>query len=295
MSKVNEHYTQNHIRFGIDKTVSKYLSAGIITQKDIDLINTYISWKNATGKHLLSPSRIRNITITLIYWRKYLKVSYTHAKINEIIAAVGEFKKEPMEQNTANTYIVILKGFYYYLKDQKLSKVDKDAIRTIKSPGMNKHTTEPGDILTAEQVRRLLDSTMNPCHKALIAVSWEAGARPSEINTLQWSDAVADEYGYKLMITDSKMGGNTRFARLTFSAPFLSEWEKHTSYKAKDDYIFVNKTGEPFTYGGTACLINRIVKKAGIEKHVTLYSFRKGRINDMIKANVPITAIKGQI
>jgi hypothetical protein len=140
----------------------------------------------------------------------------------------------------------------------------------------------------------MLKVSFNPMHRALLALSWEAGARPSEINALQWSDLTADQYGYKLWITDTKTS-KRRFIRLTMAAPYVAEWKKVTPKNSPTDYIFIGRYDEPLTYDGTAKTIARIEKKANITKKVHLYSFRKGRINDMIKTRMPDAAIKAQI
>ncbi len=287
-------------KYPVELTFEKYLNARMITQNEIDIIKNYISYKKATAKHL-SERRAYMIMVILTYWRKYIKTPYTSANIDEIIVAVGELKTAKNEKgrayakNTITQYIAVLKTFLCYLSDKELTQLSEKRIKKdIVAPGMDKHTTAPENILTPDDIKKMLTVTFNPMHRALIVVSFESGARPEEINALQWSDLTADEYGYKLNIWDFK-NDTRKSARLTISAPYIGEWQKATLKNAPTDYIFVDRYIKPLSYQSTFEIVQRIAKKAGITKGVTLYSLRKGRINNMVQTNMPNAVIKSQI
>ncbi len=301
----NPKWNNIEIKFGPEESFKKHLALGNITQDEIDLINKYAKWRKATSKRGCSDRRLDHMKIQLTHIKRYTQKSYTDLTLDDITDWIVELKTVKLDngktyaRNTLNSYIVDLKGFLLYLSDKGYSKLTyKDIKESVKAPGMNKHTTLPKNIMTVDDIKELLKCTLNPMYKALLIMSWEAGARPEEMNALQWSDLKSDSYGYILTITAFKTENEdipTRTARLTMSAPYIEEWKKISKHVKADDYIFVNRYGEPLTKETANRMVKRITARAGINKPLTLYSFRKGRINDMVKNRIAESVIRNQI
>jgi site-specific recombinase XerD len=299
MAEKYEHYNASRRAYTASLTLDKYSNEKIITYDDRLLITGYVDHRRAVAENL-SPKRADHLMVVLSYWRRYLKVPYRAAGINDVRAAVSSLKGgvtlkgRPYKQNSKHDYIAVLKSFFYWMIDEKISTIEPRYITEIKTPKINKHTTEPQDILRDYDVLKMLDKTINPMHRALISVHWESGARPEEVVSLQWRDFQLDEYGFKLWVTDFKTS-KKRFARLTMAAPYISDWKNTTRHGADDCLVFTTQRRTGMAYSSIAFIYNYAKAKTDITKPITAYSFRKGRINDMIEKHYPYSAILAQI
>jgi len=153
----------------------------------------------------------------------------------------------------------------------------------------NKKIIRASDILTLEEVEKIIDSAENPRDIALLSVMYETGARIGDLN-IQIKDLKEDKHGYLIDLAKGKTG--SRNVLIIFSAGKLAEWLSiHPRKYDKEAYIWCGLQddkkngkvrGEPIGYDGVRRIIHRAVEKAGIKKRVYPHLFRHSRVTHLL-------------
>ena len=132
------------------------------------------------------------------------------------------------------------------------------------------------DIISLQEIQRILDRIHNPKHKALVALLYDTGARPSEILNLSYYDIKFDEKGM-LATLDGKTGQRTiRVISTIGSYSYVYKYWQQIStethpYPFKMSIRMLEK------------LIDKASKKALIKRKVTPYIFRHSRATHLAK------------
>jgi integrase len=131
------------------------------------------------------------------------------------------------------------------------------------------------DILTEDEVKRLVECSPRVKDRAFIATLYESGCRIGEIVHMRIKQVKLDEYGAQLFVT-----GKTGFRRVRVVAcvPFLTEWlNRHPLKDDPDAFLWPNCRFGPFSYNGISGILRRLAPKAGIKKKVNPHNFRHSR------------------
>ncbi|MGC8993727.1 MAG: tyrosine-type recombinase/integrase, partial [Candidatus Aenigmatarchaeota archaeon] len=140
-------------------------------------------------------------------------------------------------------------------------------------------------VLTMEEINKMIEVCDNLRDKALISVLYESGCRASEILDLKIKDLEFDEYG-GVLIVRGKTG--SRRIRLISSIPALKEWlNVHPRKNDPNASLFCslakNNKGSPLDVCGLHFIVKEIAKKAGINKRVYPHLFRHTRATHLAK------------
>ena len=212
--------------------------------------------------------------------------------------AVAVFKsvREGMKPNSARRAFTILKQFLKWMRKAKVNtKVDPERISEIKPPKANMITKKASDMLSGEEIKLLIDTAWTDRDKALVAMIYEGALRPIEAVNATWGDLNFDKYGAQFH-TDAKTG-IPRYIRLIMSAPYLLKWKNSFPVPIKSntpifcarDYIH-----STLTVNGVRTVFRTILKKAGIQKDISVYYLRHSRITSMTADEIPDSVIKLQ-
>jgi len=282
--------------YSTERSFKKACSEGRLTERDQELIIEFTTELQASKQ--ISDGRVNKISFILVNWRRFIQAPYDCVNIAMIYDAINKLKKgnsvkgKPFKQNTLHDYIRILKPFLLWLIENEYSNLPEKKIRKIVSPSVDYRTTEPDEILTVEEIERLLQGCQNTRDRALLATLYESGARIAEIGRLRWRDVCFDDYGVRLYIDDQK-NQKRRFARLTLSTQYLAIWKSDYPEDLLDDApIFSSFKGGPMGYVTMTRSIQRAAKFAGITKRVNPHLFRKSRITHMIAQGYQESVIK---
>lgn len=264
-----------------------------VTKEDAALIGKYLDELTAQG---MKPSTAKAVaTYLCMIGREYPGYgSMDTATANQ---AFGYIRKT-MKQNTQRRTIPILKNFLQWLHDEKINtEVDVSKTRKNKTPGLDTETKKASDMLTSDELRKIIDVAGNERDRALIAFMFEGALRPIEACSATWDDLDFDQYGAKF--STSKKTGKSRYIRLIWSGSLLKGWaNKYPGEPKGKNPIFIStkhpgalKPIEPTTVRG---LFYTLIKKAGIDKAVSPYYLRHSRITSMLNDEIPESVIKMQ-
>jgi integrase/ribosomal protein L40E len=133
------------------------------------------------------------------------------------------------------------------------------------------------DILSEEDVRKLVDAAERQRDRALIFVCYESGARAGELLSLRLRDVKLDRYGAVLLLK-GKTG--TRRIRLIQSVPDLQLWLNMHPFKDDPDApLWISRQGgvKPITKMRFCELLKTCARRAGLQKHVHPHLLRHSR------------------
>lgn len=192
---------------------------------------------------------------------------------------VGSLERSSKKYSTKRDYKITIKKFFKWLyRSEKLEMVDW--IPTKKSRENDKL---PEDMLTPDDIKKMVDAAGNARDRAIIYTLYESAARISELANMKMRDVKFDEDG-ALIHLDGNTGPRT--VRVAYSVPALGTWiEMHPNKNDKDAYVWINigsrSKGQPMKYSSFQRLIIRTAKKANIDKNVHHHLFRHSRATEL--------------
>jgi site-specific recombinase XerD/ribosomal protein L40E len=223
----------------------------------------------------LSKVRQYKYLYTLERITRLFKKDFENATKDDIIDLVGYFEKGNFSEWTKHDYKVVLKIFYRWLR-----KTDDypEEVKWIKTTVKNSRLL-PEEVLTEDEVKKLVESATNIRDKAFILVLYESGCRISEILSLRIRNVQFDDYGAVLIVT-GKTGD--RRIRIIVSAPKLASWiEIHPLKENVDAPLWISistrNRNDILSYGATKAMLKDVAKKAGIKKRIYPHLFRHSR------------------
>jgi integrase/recombinase XerD len=191
-------------------------------------------------------------------------------------------KLKPFSDATKNSYKVLLRSFLKTIPN--LNKKDKPFYRNISKDDLEelieikniKNTKLPEELLTGEEVERMIDVTTELRDKAIIATLYESGARKGEMLACKINSLQFDENGCVITFPGGKTGA--RRIRVIRSSIYLSEWvEKYHPLKDQKDAPLWVTLKEPYNLVAQntfSLVLKRAAKKAGITKPINPHAWR---------------------
>ena len=149
-------------------------------------------------------------------------------------------------------------------------------------------------VLSAEEVTRILDETSNLKYRTALAVAYATGLRSSEITHLKISDI--DSERMIIHVRQGK-GDKDRYALLSAELiKILQQWwlSAYTQGKiSRNGWLFPGKTPDvPMTTRQLNRVCHAAVAKAGIDKRVSLHTFRHSFATHLLEQRVDIRVIQ---
>jgi integrase len=237
--------------------------------------------QNYVNDHLsqISEARLYKSTYILIRIAKLLKKDFNKVNkkdIQKLVEKINDNKE--FSDWTKHDYKVQIKKFYKWLKGN--NEFYPEEVRWIKAGNIKLNEKLPENLISEEEVLKLIQTADHPRNKAFIAILYDSGARIGEILTMKIRNVNFDNYGAIIKVT-GKTGD--RRIRLTFSTPYLAEWlNRHPRRENPDESLWVtlasNSKGKPLDYASVRKMLIEIAKKAGVsEDKVNPHNFRHSR------------------
>ena len=223
----------------------------------------------------LSKPRIIKYLGTLERIARLLNKPFEKVMKEDIAELIRRIESRNYSDWTKHDYKVIIKIFYRWLRKTEDYPEEVRWIRT----GKKRNNTPPEELLTEEEVKRMVEAATNPRDKALILVLYESGCRIGEILSLGIRNVQFDEYGAQLIV-HGKTG--MRRVRIIASAPKLAQWlDNHPLKEDPDAPVWVSigtrDRNSALSYSAAKAALNNIAEKAGIKKRVYPHLFRHSR------------------
>ena len=231
--------------------------------------------------------RVRLIRVlgALLLFARHVKKDFdqlTRTDVEALISALLQ-RQPPYSPETMGTYKAMIKSFLTWVvqPNEFPTKTAPPIVAWITSHvrRKDKRRIERKDLLTPQDIDKLLDVCHNTRDKALIAVLWETGARVAEVGNLQLKHITRQERGYTLDVT-GKTG--QRSPLIISSAPYLTQWINNHPFKDHPEaplwvhYQYAT-TPKQLKYDMIRHQLAAYFKRAGINKPYHPHIFRHSR------------------
>ncbi len=200
---------------------------------------------------------------------------FEEATVEDIKDLVYRVERSGYSPWTKHDYKVALKKFYKWLKGGEYPPEVKWVKTTLKA----KDELLPEDLLTEEEVMRLVNAADSPRDKAFIITLYESGARIGELGSMLIRDVKFEE-GYTALTLKGKTG--SRRVIVVASTPYLMAWIQNHPLKGRPNApLWVNmgtvNRYEPMSYPALAKTLRAAAEKAGLKKKVHPHKLRHSR------------------
>ena len=211
-----------------------------------------------------------------------------------LIKFFTNLEKAGLTSSSAARYYSSLKGYLNYLLNNNYIK--SNPIEKVSSPKLAK--TLPG-VLSVAEIEKILSLpdtsvTLGIRDKTILEVFYACGLRISELISLKLSDLFLSEEMIRVFGKGSKerivpIGSsaiNWIQTYLTNSRPLLSKTTK------SENYLFLNNRGTRLSRMGVWKLVDRYVRKSGIEKPIHPHTFRHSFATHLIEGGADLRSVQ---
>lgn len=277
-----------------DRSIEKALNRETITSDDARLIREFAAETTITNN--LSPQRRFKLVSNLLTSYRFLPSIHemTLGTVYDGLDSLRNGKQvsgKPYTQNSMADFVRFSKRYLMWLSENGHIDVPHEKLQKIKQPRYNHQTKTEDDILTEDEVRRIIDAARSTRYKAIISVMYEGGLRSSEVASMQWQDVTFNDWGARIR-TDGKTGKPRSIPIISYR-DYLAAWKAEYPGKATgENFVFLNMHGKPLQYRGVAKSIQKFAKAAGIDKKVTLHTFRHSRVTHALRGGMQETICK---
>ncbi len=278
--------------YGYDKRIARELElvqeSEKITSENKKAIVSFVNHCLSMG---LSKPRVSLYLPRLRYIAVQLGKDYKAASkedLEQFMAAVETNPKLAIE--TRNIYAITLKKFYKWLEGNGEELPEKlKWLRGRKSP----KKVLPDQLLTLEEVYKLIEVATTLRDKAFIHCLYESGCRVGEIAGLRIKDVSFDKIGCSLVV-HGKTG--QRKIRLVAAVNHLSNWIEGHPWKQNGEAslwprLAAKNRGTAMNYPDISKMLHKLVKKANIGRRIYPHLFRHSRATALAKAGLNETQL----
>ncbi|WP_164999266.1 site-specific integrase [Methanohalophilus profundi] len=202
--------------------------------------------------------------------------------LTDMYRVVAEIERSDKRPWTKHGYKVTIKRFFRWLNGGN----DPETTSWIKTAMKQHDKMLPDELLTEDEVKKMIETAQHPRDKAMIAFLYDSGSRVGEMGTILIKHINFDKYG-ATVILNGKTG--MRRVRLIFSPPYIASWlDIHPDNENPNANVWINlcnkNKGKHMNYRGITKVIKRTAERAGIKKRVYNHLFRHSRATEL--ANV---------
>jgi len=178
---------------------------------------------------------------------------------------------------TVRVYLSAIKFFYREV-------MHSDIEITIRFP---KRPRSLPVVLSRKEIAKIISGTKNGKHQLLLALSYGAGLRVSEIVSLKVRDVDLDES----VLTIRRGKGNKD--RITVLPETLTtDLSHYTTEKRGGDYVFTSERGGKLSARTAQAVFQQACKRTGIKKNASFHSLRHSFATHLLENGVDIRHVQ---
>jgi len=243
---------------------------GLMSERDKEILRKYRDYLISEG---ITFGRVNKYLYDLKRASQFLDKDFAEADERDIRKVVALFDKdEKYSPWSKRDFKVALRKFYTWLRGTKDYPPEVGWMK-VYTKIRNERTAE--EMLSEEEVKRLVEYAKTPKERAFIAALYESGCRIGEIINLKIGQVKFDDYGAQFFVT-----GKTGFrrVRVVASVPYLTEWLN--AHPLKDEPkapLWINKKLNALCYNSIFGMLQKTARRAGIRKKMNPHNFRHSR------------------
>jgi len=227
----------------------------------------------------LSENTINNYRVYLRVFERTLNKLFREASAEDVKQF---FRDKEMKPSSREVFKVSIRRFYQWLYGKKRGRYPKQ-VAEIEINGKNLKRTipiRPEQVLTKDDIAKLLNSANNFRGQAIVSVLYESAARRTEFLNMNIEQVQFDNNGAVIAIT-GKTG--TRRIRLIESVPYLQQWIQTHPSKTGPLWVTLHGKHERLSSPMLFLILRALGKRAKIDKPMNPHAFRHSRLTETSK------------
>ncbi len=262
----------NGLNFPIAKEDYKKLS-----EKNIEIIREYDKFNKRSGfTETTRYNNIQHVTLLVKHFKKPLE-EITREELTNYVDNLD------INNLSKGQYVMQFSKFFKWLYQEEKPGVIKDLI----VPKVSKVTKKFSDMLTEEEIQKLIDVCESVHHKAFVSVLYDSACRISELINLKIGDVVCNN-GQWVISVEGKTG--IRNIPLTLSTRYLAPWfnEFHPNRNNPEVPLFLSQAprlkykkikDRQVSICGAWFILDQCRQIAGIKKKCNPHILRHSRLS----------------
>lgn len=201
--------------------------------------------------------------------------------------------RKKMKSSSVDRHMIALRQFYIFLVKEKI--VAKNIMSSFE---MSKKTSYLPEVLSEDEVNQLINSikvndAISSRDRCMIEILYASGLRVSEMCSLTLSNINLTKRFVKCL----GKGNKERIVPMNKQCCLLLE-EYITNYRpqlignSNTNYLFIDKKSQPLKRDNFYHILNKIVKKSGITKHVTPHTLRHTFATHLLENDADLRSIQ---
>lgn len=270
------------------KAIVKRIRGSSISLRNKEMILNFDNTCLLEG--LSKPRRLTLLDKILRLAEHYFRKDLDKATVQDIKDVVTRIEnRSEYSVWTKQNYRAIIKKFFKWVEYGDDYKSRMEYPKTVSWINTNvKKKDQPkvqaSDLLTEEEIDRLIKNAEHPRDKAFISMLYELGARIGEIGNLEIKDITKDRYSY---LVDLRGKTGRRTPRVVISSPYIVNWLNVHSERDNPHSPLWILTGRrdkirKMQYGSLRALVIRLAQKAKVKKRVYPHLFRHTRVTHLM-------------
>ena len=211
----------------------------------------------------------------LIKFSKMLSKPFSKATEYDIRGIIGKLNQTDLSEETKKTFKIMLRKLYRFIRGVAKKGTYPPEVEWISIHISNNHKKLPEELLTEEEIVKIVQQCQNIRDKALISTLAESGCRVSEIGNMQIKHVSFEEYGARLHVN-----GKTGMRKILVinSSPYLQEWiNQHPFNEDPEAFLWCGQNTKAINYSRIVAILKTASKRAGIKKRIYLHLLRHSR------------------
>jgi len=212
---------------------------------------------------------------------KFIKKPFKEASYRDIVRFIRQLR-EDKSKATVERFKGYLKTFERWLYEDEPAPP-----KWLRKLRMNSTLRDisPSDLLTEDEIMRIIDVCPKRKYKALFALLAETGSEISGILGLRIRDVELHDRYAIVNIRGKRRGAiYVRSIPVKWARKWLKRWlRKHPNIDDPNAPLFPSPYGGPLGQDAVRLYLKRMIAKAGIEKRVYPHLFRHTRLTELSK------------
>jgi site-specific recombinase XerD/ribosomal protein L40E len=249
-----------------------------ITKSNKGKIIEYTELMEAKG---LKPSAITKDLYSLYFVAKNIGKNFKDATRQDTIKLCSLISSKEWTEKTKATHRVGLKKFFKWIYGMEGKNEYPEVVSWMNTTIKKSRTKLPEDLITEEEVEKMLQAADSTRDKALTLLLYETGARIGEILNVRIKHIRFQDGPASYMMLNGKTG--MRRVTIVASTPLLASYvDVHPFKNDPEQFLFLTKSNHmngrrgytQLTYAGAAKIVKTLAQKAGVKKRIHPHLFR---------------------
>ena len=271
------------------------MSVNADSKQDLEDFKSYIIAEKNFSKHT-AKAYCSDILSFLVWMDEQSCEDINFSKVREYLHFIQKFN---YKKTTIARKIASLRTFYKYLYRER--KVDSNPAMNLTNPKRPKSLPK---FLTPDEVEQILNNTKieTPSgyrNRTILELLWATGMRISELSGLNFGDLNLEHNEIRvfgkgskeriILVTDRAKNFLERYIE---SARDLIPKGFPAPDKSEDSPVFINNTGYRLQTRTVRNVINEVVEKINLPKHVTPHMFRHSFATHLIENGADLRVVQ---